>query len=281
MALPVTDPESRILGLIGKAEPRLRDALLNAVYAARTELSLNEIVKLLEAGLFDEAIDRAATVGAISLAEEYAAVYTATGQAGAKFLTDAIGVVVGFDQVNHRAVQYMQSERLRFIQDFTSEQRRATRDALTDGIRRGLNPKDQARNFRNSIGLTQRQQAAVINYRNLLSEGSSEALTRQLRDRRFDSTIRRSIATKDPLTTTQIKRMTDRYGERYLKYRAEVIGRTEALRAVHAGNDELYHQAVEQGHFGAHQVERTWNTSRDGRERQSHAQLNGLIRGAR
>jgi len=278
MALPAVDPASRLWALIGKADVRFQRALLNAVNAARDEYTLAALVRLLEDGNIQEALERVAATGAIRLADEFAAVYTLAGRSTADTLSDALEVLVSFDQVNDRAVFVMQQERLRFIREFNASQRNATRTALVDGIERGLNPIDQARNFRASIGLTQRQQEAVINYRHLLSEGNSEALSRQLRDRRFDRTIARAIREDKPLTRKQIDTMVSRYNERYIKYRSEVIGRTEALRAVHSGNDEMYRQAIDASQVTVEQLERTWVTARDGRVRDSHSALGGKKR---
>lgn len=278
MALPATDTEQRLLALIARMEPRLRNAFLNAVAAAKDAITLETLVALLEGGRVEEALSAAAAAGAISLSNEYAAVFIIAGQEGAAFLEDVLEVVVSFNQVNQRAVNVMQQERLRLITNFTAEQRAATRSALVDGIRRGLNPVDQARNFRDSIGLTARQQAAVENYRRLLETGSAEALQRELRDRRFDSTVRRAIRSGEPLTAVQVDRMVRRYNERFIKFRAETIARTEALRAVHAGTDETYRQAIADGLLDVDQLQRKWVTARDERVRSSHRGLNGLIR---
>lgn len=279
MALPYTDPASRLFALIARAEPRVRNALYAAILAARDEKTLDELAALIEIGDFDGAIDRAAQVGAIRLAEAYAAVYTLSAQSTAQALQEALEIAVSFDQVNFRAVDQMQRARLNMIREFTAEQRLATRAALVDGVERGLNPRDQAREFRRSIGLTLRQERAVQNYRRLLSEGNSEALQRQLRDRRFDRTVARAIREGKPLTRAQIDRMVERYSERYVKYRSEVIGRTEALRAVHQGNVEMYQQAIDAGQVRQDQLVRTWVSARDERVRGSHMRLNGLERG--
>lgn len=283
MALPAEDPADRLLNLINRAEPRIRDALRNALFAARDAVTLDELARLIEAGDWQGVLDRAAQAGALSIAQEYAAVYVLSGTEGAKAIGEMLEVVVDFNQVNERAVRQMQAERLRFIREFTAGQREATRDALVDGITRGLNPRDQARNFRSSIGLTRRQLAAVQNYRRLLEAGSSEALSRQLHDDRFLPKGSKSRAAfldgSKPLTRAQIDRMTDRYSERYVKYRAEVIGRTEALRAVHSGTDEAYRQAIDAGQVQASQLQRTWVTARDERVRSSHSSLNGVVRG--
>lgn len=279
MARRAVDTVERLLKLIARAEPRLRDALLNAVMATRKAVDLDELADLIQAGDYEGALDAAARSGAVSLADEYAAVYATAGKSTAAFLQDVLEVTVKFDGVNERAVEFLRAERLRFIREFTADQRAATREALVDAMQRGLNPRETARMFRNSIGLTERQQRAVAKYRALLQAGSLEALDRRLRDARFDRTVRRAVRDKVPLTPEQVDRMVSRYSERYVKYRSVVIGRTEALRAVHSANDESYRQAVDEGVIRLEQVKRKWVTAKDERVRSSHARLNGLVRG--
>ena len=67
--------------------------------------------------------------------------------------------------------------------------------------------------------------------------------------------------------------MVERYRQRWVKHRAEVIGRTEALRSVHEGVDEMYQQAIEAGELQADQLIEIWNTARDERVRGSHAAM--------
>ncbi len=278
MVLPAIDPERRLLRLISKAEPEFRTALFNAIVAARGSITLRDLADLIEAGQFEAALTVASEAGAIRLADEAAAVFTVAGRDGARFLTDVLEVTVGFNQVNTRAVRTLQEDRLQLIREFTAGQRAATRAALVDGTRRGLNPVAQARAFKASIGLTATQQKAVDRFRQLLTEGSSEALQRELRDRRFDPTVRRAVSGGDPLTRTQINRMVQRYRERFLIFRSQTIARTEALRAVHSGTEELYRQAIEEGRLDADQLRRTWITAGDERVRGSHANLNGIVR---
>ena len=245
------------------------------------ELDLEELARLLEAGDFDRALELTRSV-ADELGQAATLVFFDAGQDTARFLSGLDLGTILFNQINVRAVRALQANTLRLISQYTEEQRHATRLALLDGIARGLNPRDQARNFRSSVGLTERQSAAVINYRRLL-EGTAaeqrEALRRELRDRRFDRTVRRSIRTETPLTPAQIERMVERYRDRYVKYRAEVIGRTEALRSVHEGVNEAYEQAIEAGHLRAQDLVRTWDSSRDGRVRNTHRWLHGQKRG--
>lgn len=279
MALPALDPETRLLKLIDKAEPKLRRALIEAVTAARGTSTLDELADLIERGFFQEAVDAASEAGAIRLGDEVAAVYTAAGADTAKFLGDAIEVTVGFDQVNERAVNVMRNERLRLITNFTNDQRATAQVVMSDGIERGLNPIEQARQFKDSIGLTAGQERAAQNFRKLLEQNSKEALGRAFRDRRFDGTVERAIRDGVPLTQEQIDRMVAGYRRKALKRRAETIARTEALRAVHQGSEEGYEQAIESGKLDPQELVREWHTRLDGRERTSHRALNGEKRG--
>jgi hypothetical protein len=204
--------------------------------------------------------------------------FVRAGEDVARFLGEGLGVVVDFDAINPRAVDKMRAARLRFIREFTDEARSSVREALVDGARRGVNPRVMAREFRDSIGLTQRQNAAVANYRRLLEQRSSAALSRQLRDRRFDGTLRRAIKTKTALPPEQVERMVGRYRERYLAYRAETIARSEALRSVHEGNAEMFRQAYDSGILNEREVVRTWHTAHDERVRSSHSYLAGQER---
>ena len=278
MAFPAEDTEARLLGLIAGAEPRLRASLIQSVTAARAIGSSGEIERLILAGRLDEAVEEAARIGAVRLADDATSVFVLAGEDTSLFLSDVLEVAVGFDQVNSRAVSTMQRERLRLIRGFTAEQRQATREALADGIRRGVNPREQARAFKASIGLTGRQQVAVNNYRRLLEETPGEALTRGLRDRRFDRTVRRAIRDGVPLTKAQVDRMVGRYGDRFVRFRAETIARTEALRAVHQGSEEMYRQAFDEGRLDPNEVVRTWRTAQDERVRGSHAAMEGQQR---
>ena len=271
------DPESRVRRLIDSAEPRLRSAFVDAVEQIRGQTTLAQLEDLIERGRFQEALETAGAAGVL-YAGAVNATFVGAGQDTAAFMRDRLGRVIGFDNVADRAVRLMRANNLRLVREFTIEQTIATQRALADGIRRGINPRAQARLFRDSIGLTARQLEAVENYRRALESNSLTALTRELRDRRFDPTVRRAASTGDPLSTAQIDRMTDRYRQRFLAHRAEVIARNESFRAVHEGTDEMYEQAFDQGAIDPQTVTFTWHTAGDGRVRDSHEGMNGQTR---
>ena len=264
--------------MLATTETRVRNAFIAAILSAKDQNTLRELADLATGGRLMEAIEKIANTIGKSIASSVDLAFVDTGRAVIAAMSDSFAAVIDFDQVNHRAVSAMQSNRLRLIREFVQEQRRATREAITDAVRRGLNPRDTARAFRESIGLTARQQQAVNNFRRLLEQGSAEALSRQLRDRRFDRTVARAVRDKTPLTGAQIDRMVQRYNERFLKFRSEVIARTESLRAAHEGTQEAFRQAREDGEIEADTLEQTWVTAKDERVRDSHTTMNGQVR---
>lgn len=264
----LVDPAARINQLVDKWERVLKTRFLVMVSKIK-ETALQEIVALLETGQVNQAI-QLAEVHVARFATQVNASFINAGESTAQFLENGLNQVIDFDPVNTRAVRRMQESKLRLIREFTDEQRRATRQALTRGIEEGANPVQQARAFRDSIGLTQRQEAAVANYRRLLQQNDARALERNLRDHRYDRTVERAIREERPLGRAQIEKMTQRYRQRYIKYRSEVIGRTEALRSVHEGTDEMYRQAIDTGRIQAQKIKRFWIIAGDDRMRESH-----------
>lgn len=192
----------------------------------------------------------------------------------------ALGVPTAFDATGRRALSALQTNRLRLVTAYTQQQTQATTQAIQRSILDGVNPREVARDFRDSIGLTPRQERAVANYRRLLQENrTSEALSRRLRDARFDGSIEAAGEAGKPLSEEHIERMVARYRERSLKRRAESIARTESLRALNAGQHATIQQAVDDGSIPAEMVVREWKTARDERVRPSHAMMNGQKRG--
>ncbi len=136
-----------------------------------------------------------------------------------------------------------------------------------------------ARDIRQYIGLTERQAQAVRNYRRMLEDGDGQALQRQLRDRRFDSSVRRHVAGDRALSNEQVDRLVDRYAQRYLRYRADTIARTEAKRSLGAGNQLLWNQSVDAGKVAEADVTKTWITVGDHKVRPFHQELNKNVVG--
>ena len=271
------DTGERLLALLGSSEIRVRNEFLRAIQNVKSQTTLDEITRLLEQGLIDQAIALTASIPLI-VSNAVNNTVVRTGDSTAKEISTTTELIVTFDQTNNRAVNLMRNNRLRLVREFTAGQREATRSALIQGVQGGLNPRQVAKEFRNSIGLTERQVSAVNNYRRLLESNSSESLNRRLRDRRFDRTVQRAIDSNEPLTNTQVNRMVDRYRQRFIKHRSEVIARTESLTAVHEANEAMYQQAFDEEALDPATITREWITAGDDRVRDSHEGMDGQRR---
>lgn len=269
------DSNKRLLRLIAHHETRIQEAFISAVNSAQSSILLADLTGLLERGLFDQALRMADSIP-LSVSSTVNLAFTESGASTSSVVATFTATPTFFDQTNSRAVNIMRENRGFLIREFSQSQRNTVTDVISDGIRRGLNPIEQARNFRSSIGLTEYQNNAVRNYERLLQNNSSQALKRALRDGRSDVSLRNAIRDNKPLKQAQIDRMVNRYRERFIKYRGEVIGRTEALRSVHEANNEAFNQAIESGTLTQDELESEWSVTNDTNLRDSHALLSGV-----
>lgn len=264
---------------------RIAEAFGQSVEELRDRYSIDELAREIEArGI--AAADTLLAAGIVTerfqrVGDEYAAAVEETGRRRAQDISGKVTGPAGtvrftFRPGAPRAEQAMRNGSLRLVREITEDQREIVRNALQDSLRRGENPRKAARVFRDSIGLTQRQERAVQNFRRALEEGRSAALSRELRDRRFDATVRRAVAGEIDLTDDQIDRMTERYRARMLKHRSEVIARTESLRALSEGKDAARQQMIDEGLVREDQIRRFWRTSGDERVRANHRAIPGM-----
>lgn len=272
------DPLSRIEGLVSQFEKDFTAAFLVLMGTIKSEMVLSEIADLIEQGLLTQALEKVEQ----SIAKFSDVVVTAIAASGAStadFLQSALKVVVSFDQTNEHAVSAMRETKLRVMQGLSQSQMQTIRETLIEGITNGDNPLEQARRFHDAIGLTPNQNKAVASYRRALESNSTAALNRALRDARFDRSVENALSSGEPLSAKQIDKMVNRYIERSVRHRAEVIARTEALAAAHKGNNLMYDQAVATGLLEKERLLRTWNRAKDNRVRDTHDGMQGQQRG--
>lgn len=251
-------------------EPDLRRDFLEGVKRLKDDVVLKQLAEQLAAGNMQAALRLVGPVqiGTIfgALLNTTLATYFASGDATAA----SSAVTVWFNHANPVALdtwsRYQQLKITRLTQEASDTINQVLRRELTAGT----GPYDTARKIRDSLGLTANQEQAVHNYRTALENRLSNALERKLRDGRFDSTVRRAIATDKALTKEQVDKMVSRYTERQLKHRSEMIARTESTRAINAGQQAYFETAVKDGKVLASQVRRFWVVTRDERTRQSH-----------
>ena len=272
-----TDPAERIARLLEIWSARIATAFREAIESIKTELDLRELEVLIARGELNR-VESRITAAATRVASVSGEAFVASARDTSRLLSQALTTTISFDLSNERAISLVRRNRLNLIAEFTQEQREVVRASVINSLQTGQGPRRQAQVVRDAIGLTASQNRAVDNYRALLEAGSRQALSRDLRDRRFDSTIRN--ARRKPLTAEQIERQVQRYRERFLAFRAINIGRTQAGQALNQARHESYQQAVDNGDLDESQIQRIWNTNIDSRERLSHNVLHrSTVRG--
>lgn len=276
------DEAARLERLLTGLEDDVRAAFLQFLRDTNSDEMVEVVADRLERGDVDGALTLVNThieaMGNVlpRIFIEAATAETTALIAQVKPLQPTVGV--SFDPSYPRAAELMQANKLEFVTNFTEQQAAATRAALTEALEVGRGTEATARAFRESIGLTEDQVRAVANFERLLRNNSREALTRVLRDHRFDPTVERAVETREPLSEPQINRMVDAYRARTLADRAHTIARTEANGTMAEAQEEAFAQTMTRANIPAERVEQTWNTTMDGRERFTHGSMNGQVR---
>jgi hypothetical protein len=261
-------------------DPKIARAFIAAIETIRTRVPAEQLARFIERRDFTSLENAFASHFTSTEWQAYGKAIEQAVLAGVKATSTTQGVINGAQAdfeiavgLNPRLEQFaitMTSTRIREIDQTTRD---TIRQVLQRGLTAGDDPFAIARQIRGSIGLTRRQEAAVSNYERMLRALDPEALERKLRDRRSDGSVGRAIANDKALTDAQIRSLVDRYRDRYVKYRANVIARTESIRAVQGAQWELFQDMINKGQIDIRQVRRTWINTNDGHVRNSHVQI--------
>lgn len=287
----MTPSQSRELkALIGRLEPALRDAFLEAIADLRDGIDVSGIVSALDRGDIDGAV-RALNIEAAAFSPYVAAHISAYYQAGsltssfisqeaarASFAAPGINgssVQFRFNASNPRAERWIRDYAAERVAGYTREQTETARRVIVDGYSKGRGPKDIAtdiagridrqtgRRVGGIVGVSNQQASYVQNMRERLESGGPAEMRKvlksnTLRDKRYDRTIQKAIRDGKPLTSKQIDTMTERYADRLVKRRAEDIARTETATGVLGARAESYRQALDKAGLPFDAITKTW-----------------------
>lgn len=292
LAKATKDPFDILQAAADNVAPDIAESFMISIQDIEGNISQAEINQLLEDGNY-QAITELFSAQMVdnslqTLAAQISAAVMIGGQVSARVQPSVNGlggqVSFVFNQANPKVNSYAQRVSAQRVREVGNDIRLVLNQVIRDGVTRGDNPITTARRIKRSIGLTAHQERAVDNYRRALEEGDMVALRRELRDKRFDPTVLRSIRNDKALTPAQIDRMVQRYREKYLKYRSEAIGRTESIRAIQGAQYELIQSYIDNGQIDYRQVKRFWKTAGDGNVREAHVAVprmnpNGVAQG--
>jgi SPP1 gp7 family putative phage head morphogenesis protein len=192
--------------------------------------------------------------------------FVAGAEAAMFQLPSKISVEMSFNLMNPKTVEFLNNYSFNLIRQVSQDTRDAVKQVVTRAFQEGGHPFQQAREIKQFIGLTTTQEQAVTNYRNALTSGGAsdlkDALSRALRDGRYDKTLLRAISNQTAIPADRVDAMVQRYRERFLQYRARNVARTESARASVKGQRALWKQAVDQDLL-PDDVRRVWIISGD------------------
>lgn len=271
-------------------------AFLDSVAEIKNTVKITQLTALIEAGNIDGAIrllglDPAAFEGMDEALRQSFRTGGMTGAAQFGDIPTTVGdIPMRFNMRNPAAEEWLLTNSSELVVEMSQSQTELVRQVLTDDLAQGINPKQSAldligrtdstgKRTGGLIGLTEQQAGWVSTARTELEELNPNYFTRTLRDKRLDGVIRKAMNSGTPLTPQQINRAVTRLQGRTLKYRGDVIARTESINALRAGHEESVNQAIELGEVDARDVSGEWDSSgNDGRTRDSHLLMEGQKR---
>lgn len=187
----------------------------------------------------------------------------------------AVTAPVVFSLVNPRVGAYINNYVGQMIREVSDETVKAVQIAVNQGVITGRNPRQIARDFRSSIGLTSRQEQTVQRLRAALEKGEAgyvNSLTTVT-----DSA--KNAVSAGKLSESQIDKIVEQTRLRYVKQRTETIARTESLRATSVGQDLAIREGQVTGAISNELLKR-WLYRHDTRTRDAHisaGETNGWI----
>jgi hypothetical protein len=274
--------EQDIKALLALMQRALRGGYLDLADWLREQNTVASIEERILQGNYADAItgiDQAS----LKLAADIQESYVTSAQHAAEWLDGKVDdKLIRFDTASPDVIARAQANQLELVHGFQLERNKITQQitqrAMVEGAQSGINPRQIAQDFRDSIGLTPTQESHVASYRRALETGDyTNALDRELSNGNADRSIASAHAKGKPLTPAQVDQYTEQYRSNYLDHRAETIARTESLRNTNAGASDAIQQAVDRGDVESDVLIKTWHAgprTKDARE--THQQMNGV-----
>jgi hypothetical protein len=181
-------------------------------------------------------------------------------------------VSIAFDVLSPHVLDGIRTLESRVITSLQTEVRETVRAAVSDGLANAKSYRAAAKNIRAAVGLAPNQLQEVDNYRVKLQHAHEklDALDNKLRDKRFDSVIRKARASGEPIPTERIDKMVDAYRKRRIAQHASTVAGTAAKDAQRLANRLAWENAVDMGAVDRNDLWKRRMVVLDGRERPEH-----------
>lgn len=272
--------------------PQVRDLFIEAMQDIVDEARIDEMIDAINANDVDRLVQASGfnVVYLNKVVDKIEEIYERSGSMfvdGWPRLRNSLGLstVPVFNIRNYAAERELAEFSSKLITELSDELRESVRVTLTEGLMRGANPRETALNIvgrmdritgkrvGGTIGLSSNQAKWVANARRYLENLDERYFDLRLRDKRFDSIVKKAIANGEKLTKEKISQLITAYERKALKYRADAIARTETMQAINRAERAAIAQNIEEGLITADMVTKWWSNSADERVRKSHIDL--------
>lgn len=187
-------------------------------------------------------------------------------------------VVVGFNTLDPRVIEGIRKLESRVMVTLRDQAREAMRVVVQKGLAEGAPHRTIARQVRSIVGLAPNQELAVANFTEALRTGDfTKALGYELRDRRYDGTLRRLRETAGELSAEQVDDMATAYRRKFLSWNAEVNARTAVTDAQRLGKHLATQEAINAGLLDGTRMRSRWVSTGDSRVRPEHVAVHGEV----
>lgn len=244
--------------------PSFMVAFINASRQIGDEVTQQAVESLIGAGALDRVVDNEIdwmhmeTLLRKGVKPEMIRSIKAAADAANKFTASTIKEALGFvpeltfNPTNARVSRWIDDHTAEFVTGITEESRNAIKAVVGRSMVEEMSASEIFRTVRQSVGLTERMAVAA---QNIFHNGVLQGLDRD------EAMLEAS-----------------NYADRALTYRAEMIARTESLRAANAGQSEGWLQAADQGYFNRNEAEVEWVVTPDDRLCEYCQPMDGVTR---
>ena len=264
-------------------KPTLRRELLRAWREHRGALGPATVLRLLTSGASVERIVQELLTNEVinsSFARLTTALSVGSRKAALRYaalLPKAMRDVAAFDSLSPKVIDGIITLNARVIGRLGVETRFALREHIVQGFAAARTPTQIARGARDVVGLTPHQVGFVNNFDRMLREGDRTALTRVLRDKRFDGTLQRLLGKgKAGVADGPRAKMVAAYRRRLIAFNAETHVTTAAFQAQKLGNRLSWEDAIKRGMVERKTLWKRWSNSGDSRVRELHLDGTGM-----
>lgn len=181
-----------------------------------------------------------------------------------RLIEQAVGVTGRFDQVNALAVSAARRQAGALIDGIDAQTRQLVARLVAQGQLGELTPEAIAQRIRPLIGLNASQADTALRY--------FDALNARFEAERYGADAANALRGRFAFSPWRggpldgrVERLYQQYVDRQLRYRAQMIARTETIRAASEGDQLAWSQRIAAGDADGYEVVQTWSVTRDDR----------------